>query len=96
MLMKSRNDDVTAKLKNNYAEEIGNGSLEIFCVSSSEYEKCFDKEETRDSFRRIGLSASGIPALRDRCSLITADGNLLEAKNLICGTLPATINEVRL
>ena len=96
ILMKARNDDVTAKLRRAYENEIGNqngtsgSSLEVFCVANSAYQKSSKKGDPD------GVHASGIPALRSRCQLISADARLAEVRNFLSSTLPGLLQSIKL
>lgn len=90
LLMNARNGEVTTKLKTLYANEMHGKSIDVFCVSNSEYEKCATKGD------EYGVKESGIPALRRCCHLISADASLLEAKNFILSTLPGLLESVKL
>ena len=90
LLMKARIDDVTEKLQQAYLSQTNGKSLEIFCVANSEYEKCARKGDTE------GVRASGVPALRRRCHLVSADARMLEARTLLLSTLPGLLESVML
>ena len=86
--MKARNDDVIAKLRKAYSKD--NQEIEIFCVANDEYQECSRKGI------ELGVNASGIPDLRRRCYLISADAAFLEAKNFLRSTLPGLLESVKL
>ena len=104
--MQARNNDVIMKLQNAYVKQrrsktddsqttAGNNptedpKLEVFCVANAEYKECSRNGNV------LGVNASGIPALRRRCYLISADAAYLEAKNSLRSILPGLLESVKL
>ena len=88
--MDARNRHVKDGLQNAYASKVPGGRLEVFCVSNTTYEK-FSKKGNAAMVR-----ASGVPELRRFCHTITADAQLLEAKNFLQSTLSSLLSSVEL
>lgn len=90
ILMKARSDDVTTKIESKYAGQTHGQLIEVFCVANSEYFDCSRKGDI------TGVNASGIPALRRRCYMVSADASLLEARNYLLSTLPSLLESTKL
>lgn len=88
--MDARNHHVKNGLQTAYASKVPGGRLEVFCVSNTTYEK-FSKKGNAAMVR-----ASGVPELRQFCHTITANAQLLEAKNFLQSTLPSLLSSVEL
>jgi hypothetical protein len=86
----ARNHHVKDGLQRAYASKVPGGRLEVFCVSNTTYEK-FSKKGNAAMVR-----ASGVPELRRFCHTITADAQLLEAKNFLQSTLSSLLCSVEL
>jgi hypothetical protein len=89
-LIEARNTHVITGLQKAYAEQIGIGTLQIFCISNKSYSKYTEKGYTEM------VKASGIPALRKYCYSITSQKQLLEAKHFITTTIGGLLNSVRI
>ena len=88
--MDARNRHVKDGLQKAYASKVPGGRLEVFCVSNTTYEK-FSKKGNAAMVR-----ASGVPELRRFCHSITADAQLLEAKNFLQSTLSSLLTSIEL
>ena len=105
LVMKTRNEDVVAKLQKAYAKQRSSKTdsqstgheyatketkLDVFCVANAEYNECSRNGNV------LGVNASGIPGLRRRCYLISADAAYLEAKNSLRSILPGLLESMKL
>lgn len=86
-LIEARAAHVTESIKNRYSSDT-RGSLEVFCVGNSAYEKFCRKGNTEL------VKASGVPDLRRFCHGTMADAQLRDARHLVRSSLPSLLNSV--
>ncbi|ELR08624.1 hypothetical protein GMDG_03315 [Pseudogymnoascus destructans 20631-21] len=90
LLINARSAHVEEELKIVYEPEIGEGALEVFCVSDTSYEKYARKGNAEM------VLASGIPAVRRFCYTITAHAQELQAINFLHSTLSSLLYSAEL
>ena len=90
LFVKARNNQVKKGLQDAYATKVPTGKLEVFCVSNITYEK-YSRKGNPNLVR-----ASGIPALRSFCYSVTAQKQLLQAKNFLNTRLGSFLNSIQI
>ncbi|KAK2045699.1 hypothetical protein LZ31DRAFT_540968 [Colletotrichum somersetense] len=92
-LIENRNAAVSRGLRKDYGERNPDRTLQVFCVSNTEYwaRRRLSKDEALPS-----LHLSGIIALRKHCLAVIGDSQLRIARGFVANDLPALLGDVAL
>ncbi|KAK8079217.1 hypothetical protein PG994_003024 [Apiospora phragmitis] len=92
-LMTCRNEITKSKLRNNYQDRVPNRTLEVFCVSNTEY---WDNrtEPRAEALRHLQLS--GILAVREHCMEMVSESQRRMAEHYMKHSIPALVRDVDL
>jgi len=91
--METRNTSVTQQLEQLYRDKIPNGTVQVFCVSNTDY--WGKRNKTRDDALPF-LELSGILKLRKHCLSIVAESQLRTAAIYVADEIPAFLTDVEL
>jgi hypothetical protein len=90
LLINARSEHVKEEIREVYEPDVGDGVLEVFCVSNTSYEKFARKGDAEM------VLASGIPEVRRFCYTITAHAQQLQAIHFLVSKLPSLLNSAEL
>lgn len=91
--MTCRNDITKSKLRNNYQDKVPRRSLEVFCISNTEYWNNRN-EPKAEALRHLQLS--GIPAVRAHCMQMVSESQRRMAEHYMKHRVPALVRDVDL
>ena len=92
LLIKARNNSVESKLRRSFQLENSTSQLDVFCVSSTMYNKWVNKTDLAD--KMLGLS--GIPVLRMFCRWLNRSDRQAEILNFTQSRLLGLLNTLDL
>ncbi|KAK7964343.1 hypothetical protein PG988_011317 [Apiospora saccharicola] len=92
-LMTCRNDITKAKLRKNYQAKVASRTLEVFCISNTEY-RDNRNEPKSDALRHLQLS--GVPAVRAHCMQMVSESQRRAAEHYMKHRVPALVRDVDL
>ncbi|KAK6859171.1 hypothetical protein PG995_005024 [Apiospora arundinis] len=92
-LMTCRNEITKSKLRKNYQNKVPSRTLEVFCVSNTEY---WDNRNEPKAYSLRHLQLSGILAVREHCMEMVSESQRRLAEHYIKHSIPALVRDVDL
>ncbi|KAK7995518.1 hypothetical protein PG990_014291 [Apiospora arundinis] len=92
-LMTCRNEITKSKLRENYQNQVPSRTLEVFCVSNTEY---WDNRNEPKAYSLRHLQLSGILAVREHCMEMVSESQRRMAEHYIKHSIPALVRDVDL
>lgn len=90
LLRAARNEHIKRGLKEAYTSKLPQGMLQVFCVSSTMYDKGIEQESSQL------VDGSEIPLLRRFCRSISAEAKFLDATAFLGTQLSSLLSSVTL
>lgn len=91
--MTCRNEITRSKLRENYQNQVPSRTLEVFCVSNTEY---WDNRNEPKAYSLRHLQLSGILAVREHCMEMVSESQRRMAEHYIKHSIPALVRDVDL